>query len=237
MFRHKVLLNSRRLSATEEQIIVRHILELDSRGFALQLQEVADIADKLLAVRSRTPVSKNQVERFVQRTEELKIAFNRVKDRQRILQKDLEVISAWFKLVRETKAKYGVLDDNIHNFNKTGFQIGVISLIKVVTGLERRTRPNLIQLGNREQVTNIQSICAARYATLLFIIYKGRVHISAQYEEKDIPYDQKLLVSKNSQTNNQLSLKWLKHFNKHTKSRQVGSYRLLILDGHKSHLN
>jgi hypothetical protein len=165
------------------------------------------------------------------------MAFNRAKDRQRILQEDPEVISAWFKLVRETKAKYGVLDDDIHNFDETGFQMGVIGSMKVVTGSERRTRPNLIQPGNREWVTNIQSICAAGYATPPFIIYKGRVHISAWYEEKDIPYDWKLSVSENGWTNNQLGLEWLKHFDEHTKSRQVGSYRLLILDGHESHLN
>ena len=38
-------------------------------------------------------------------------------------------------LVEETKAKYGVHNDDIHNFDKTGFQIGVIRSIKVVTGL------------------------------------------------------------------------------------------------------
>ena len=50
--------------------------------------------------------------------------------------------------MEETKAKYGVYNDNMHNFNKTGFQIGIIGSIKVVIGLERRTRPDLIQLGN-----------------------------------------------------------------------------------------
>ena len=34
-----------------------------------------------------------------------------------------------------------------------------------------------------------------------------------------------------------LRLEWLKHFNTHTKAYQVGGYRLLILDGHESHLN
>ena len=164
------------------------------------------------------------------------MAFNRAKDRQRILQEDPEVISAWFELVRETKAKYGVLDDDIHNFDETGFQMGVIGSMKVVTGSERRTRPNLIQPGDREWVTVIQSICAAGYAIPPFI-YKGRVHISAWYEERNIPYDWKLSVSENGWTNNQLGLEWLKHFDQHTKSRQKGSYRLLILDGHESHLN
>jgi hypothetical protein len=113
--------NCQKLSSAEKQTIVQYILNLDARGFALQLCEVADIADKILAVRSRIPVSKNWAKRFVQRTEELKIAYTQAKDRQRILQEDPKVISAWFELVRETKAKYGVLNNNIHNFNKTGF--------------------------------------------------------------------------------------------------------------------
>jgi hypothetical protein len=43
------------------------------------------MADKLLAVRRGEPVSKCWAERFVTRLAELKIAFNRAKDRQRIL--------------------------------------------------------------------------------------------------------------------------------------------------------
>jgi len=48
-----------KLTATEEQTIVRYILDLDSRGFAPRLCEVADIADKLLAVRGSKPVGKH----------------------------------------------------------------------------------------------------------------------------------------------------------------------------------
>ena len=64
--------------------------------------------------------------------------------------------------------------------------MGVIGSMKVVTGSERRTRPDLIQPGDQEWVTVIQSICAAGYAIPPFIIYKGRVHISAWYEETNI---------------------------------------------------
>jgi hypothetical protein len=73
--------------------------------------------------------------------------------------------------------------------------------------------------------------------TLPFIIYKGRVHISAWYEEANIPRDWKVLVSKNGWTNNALGLEWLKHFDAHIKTRKVGVYRLLILDGYESYLN
>ena len=52
--------NSRqKLTATKEQTIVQYILDLNSQGFAPQLCKVADIADKLLAVRGGEPVGKH----------------------------------------------------------------------------------------------------------------------------------------------------------------------------------
>ena len=95
------------------------------------------MADKLLATRGKEPVGKQQAKRFVTRLDKLKMAFNQVKDYQRTLQKDLEVISAQFKKVKKTKAKYSIYNNNVHNFNKTGFQIGIISSIKVITSLKR----------------------------------------------------------------------------------------------------
>ena len=79
------------------------------------------MADKLLGERGSRLVGKNWPTRFVTRLSELKMAFNRAKDRQRILQEDPEVISAWFKLVEETIAKYSVYPNNVHNFDETGF--------------------------------------------------------------------------------------------------------------------
>jgi hypothetical protein len=61
------------------------------------------MADKLLGVRGGEPVGRHWDERFVTRSGELKMAFNRAKDRQRILQDNPETISAWFKLVEDTK--------------------------------------------------------------------------------------------------------------------------------------
>jgi hypothetical protein len=98
-FRLETLPKSRKLKLTEEQTIVQYILDLDLRGFAPRLCEVADMADKLLGVRGGEPVGKNWAERFVTRSDALKTAFNQAKDRQRILQEDPEVIGAWFKLV------------------------------------------------------------------------------------------------------------------------------------------
>ena len=54
----------------------------------------------------------------------------------------------WFKLIWDINIKYDVYNNNIYNFNKTGFQMGIIGSIKVVIGLKRRIKPNRIQPGN-----------------------------------------------------------------------------------------
>ena len=75
----------------------------------------------------------------------------------------------------------------MHNFNETGFQIGIASLLKVVTSSKRRARPKLVQAGNWKWVIAIASICAAGYLISPFLILKGKVHLSAWYKEVDIP--------------------------------------------------
>ena len=57
--------------------------------------------------------------------------------------------------------------------------MGIASLLKVVTGSERRARPKLIQAGNWEWVIAIASICAAGYLISPFLILKGKVHLLA----------------------------------------------------------
>jgi hypothetical protein len=86
--------NRLKLTRNKEQTIVQYILDLDLQGFAPQLCEVADMAEKVLSVRGGEPVGKHWAARFVTRQPTLKMAFNQAKDRQRKLQEDPEVISA-----------------------------------------------------------------------------------------------------------------------------------------------
>jgi RecB family endonuclease NucS len=47
-------------------------------------------------------------------------------DYQRAKCEDPEVIGEWFTLVQNTKTKYGIVDDDIYNFNETGVMMGII---------------------------------------------------------------------------------------------------------------
>jgi hypothetical protein len=93
-------LKSRQLSNTSSTLICK----------------VADMADKLLGVCGSEPVGRHWTERFVTRLDKLKRAFKRAMDFRRILQENPGIISTWFKLVEDTKAKYGVHDNNMYNF-------------------------------------------------------------------------------------------------------------------------
>ena len=42
-------------------------------------------------------------------------------------------------------------------------------------------------------------------------------------------------MSENGWTTNEIGLNWIKHINQHTIACTKGVYRLLVLNGHKSH--
>jgi RecB family endonuclease NucS len=49
------------------------------------------------------------------------VKLRRTYECQRKLYKDPEVIRAWFELVKNTVNKYGILPEDIYNFDESGF--------------------------------------------------------------------------------------------------------------------
>jgi len=133
-----------KLTKLEEETILRNILKLDLRGFVPRLASVEDMANYLLESRGGQRVGKLWAYRFVQRQPALKTRFNRVYDFQRALCEDSELIGAWFRLVKNMRAKYRVLDCDFYNFDETGFMIGVICPAMVITRADRRGRDKAV---------------------------------------------------------------------------------------------
>jgi hypothetical protein len=113
--------------------------------------------------------------------------------------------------------------------------MGIISAQKVVTRAEYYGRRSILQPGNREWVTAIEAICADGYSLPPCIIFKGKVAIAGWFD--NLPKDWRFEVSNNGWTSDEIGLRWLqKLFIPSTNSRVRGQFRLLILDGHGSHL-
>jgi hypothetical protein len=226
---------TRKLSNLEEDTIVQRLLQLDSQGFPVQVGSVEDMANLLRRERDASPVGKNWAENFIRRQPEIKTCQTRSYDNQRALCEDPRKIQDWFRLVTNFIAKFGIRVEDIYNFDETGFLMGIIGTTTVVTTSNRTTKAKLIQPGNREWVTVIQGINSQGWTVPPFIVFKGRWHLASWYNKEQLPYGWRIAVSENGWTTNDVTLDWLKHFDKCTRPKTVGVNRLLILDGHESH--
>jgi hypothetical protein len=230
--------SNRKLTTTEESTLIEWILSMDQRGLAPRSDTVRQMASLLLQKRSQDntlTVGKQWVYNFVRRHDSLQSKYTRKYDYQRAKCEDPTIVRDWFRLVRNITEKYGILEEDIYNFDETGFQMGVISTAKVITGADR-AKPVSVQPGNREWVTVIDCISSYGWNVPPVIIFEGKVHQSTWYSDT-LPLDWVIGVSENGWTDNELGLKWLEHvFEKHTAHCTKGVYRLLILDGHSSHV-
>ncbi len=213
---------------------------MDQRGMPPRVASVREMAD-LLSKRSDTTtpptVGQNWVHNFVNRSPELRSKYNHKHHYQGAKCEDPIQLRAWFQRVQDTIKEYGIAIQDQYNFVETGFQMGVVGTAKVVTGSDRVGRPRIPQQGNRELVTVIETIIAARLAIPRLIIFEGVMHQAAWYEGRLLSQDWKIGVSDNGWTTNEIGLHWLKDvFDKYAKARAIGRYRLLILDGHGSHV-
>jgi hypothetical protein len=233
--RHDILANSRKLTDLEEQVLIQHILDLDIKGFPPRVHVVEEMANRLLATRDSPRVGTRWAYNFINRRPELRTRFQRKYDYQRAKCEDPEVIRGWFELVCNTITKYGIHDIDIYNFDETGFMIGVISTAMVVTSSDGRAKAKKIQPGNREWATVIQGVNSQGWTVPPFVIVAGKNHLASWYQNSGFPPDWVITVTDNGWTTNEKGMDWIQHFEKHTKARTIGGYRLLILDGHESH--
>jgi hypothetical protein len=230
--------NNMKLNPIEEDSLENWILDLDSRGKAPSHTMVKDMANILLAERlhhgKTITVGKNWVYEYIKRRDTLKSRFSRRYNAQRALCEDPKVIKEWFQLLANKIAEYGILDDDIYNFDETGFAMGITSTSKVITGRDFYGKRKLLQPGNREWITVIECINLNEVLPPT-IIFKGKNLMSGWFNT--VPRDWRFEVSDNGWTTDAIGLSWLEDcFIPHVIKRQRGTYSLLVMDGHGSHL-
>jgi hypothetical protein len=232
--------NSHKMTQNEEESLIQWILSMDRRGAAPRPSHVREMANILLSKRGETTtqtVGEKWVYNFINRHDEIKTRFSRRYNHQRAKCEDPKIILEWFNRVQITMMQHGIAPEDIYNFDETGFAMGLVATAKVVTRAEMLGRPFLIQPGNREWVTSIECVNSTGWVLPPCIIFKGKVHIEGWYQDTALPAGSRIEVSQNGWTTDQIGLRWLqKVFIPATTSRMTGRYRLLILDGHGSHL-
>jgi hypothetical protein len=223
----------------EEQSIENWLLDMDSRGAALTLPMLRDMANLLLSAKKNTPSTTgiNWPSQFIKRHPNLSTRLSRKYDYQRALSEDPRIIKPWFDLVQKTIEKWGIVSDDIFNFDASGFAMGIGATQKIITSAEYHGKRALLQAGNREWVTTIECIRASGSVMPPLFIFKGKMF--PEHLRPFLLLNQKgarLTMSENGWTTNTIGLWWLKHLFIPNIGTRVGKYCLLVLDGHGSHL-
>lgn len=174
---------------------------MDDRGGAPRPSMVREMAALLLqhrGISNTTPIGQNWVTKFVNRHPEIKSRFSRRYNYDRAKQEDPKVIRQWFTTVQDAITTYGILSEDIYNFDETSFAMGLTTTARVITRAEYYGRRSVLQPGNRTWVTAIESISASGWALPPTIIFKGKVYKESWFD--NLPPDWRFEVSANGWT-------------------------------------
>jgi hypothetical protein len=184
--------NGHRLTVIEEEALMKRLLDADKRGFLIRPEFLRGMAQILLRERTQDPTATlgvNWAHKFIKRHPALRTRYNRRISYQRVKQEDPRVINQWFETVHATIQEHGIYDDDIWNFDETGFAMGLCSTSKVITAVERSEKPRRVIQGNREWVTIIECVSSKGISAPPAVILKGKEHQAAWYQESNLPLD------------------------------------------------
>ncbi|PMD46398.1 DDE-domain-containing protein [Hyaloscypha variabilis F] len=139
--------------------------------------------------------------------------------------------------------KYRITAENIYNFDEKGFLIGFgRSLKRIITreALQSGRITKSKQDGSREFISCLACISAIGQWIPLLLVYKGESKdlLDTWVDGVETNSMAHFTTSHNGWSNNAIGLVWLqKVFERYTKPPRETQKRLLIVDGHSSHVN
>jgi len=180
------------------------------------------------------PIGRNFVSRWLARNPQYRRVRQKPQELSRIASNTEAVYQKHFDDLDTIMADFGITRDDCWNMDETGFRIGVGGSQWIITmDYGRETQSPSITC--RDYSTAIEAVSATGVVLPGFLILTGAVHLAKWYTQTTVPDDYLIAVSESGYTNDELSLEWLKHFNKWSAKSQKGRWRLLIFDGFGSH--
>ncbi|EEA28014.1 conserved hypothetical protein [Talaromyces marneffei ATCC 18224] len=175
--------NHHKLTQSEEDSLVKWVLDLDRRGLPPRHSLVREMVNYLLLQHGKPQVGKNWVTNLIKRRPEIDSKFARKYNYERAKCEDPKIIQEHFDRVRDAISEYGILPEDIYNFDETGFAMGLCATAKVITGSDRYARPKLLQPGNREWVTAIEATNSTGWAIPSYIIFKAKKNVEQRMRD------------------------------------------------------
>jgi hypothetical protein len=236
------------LSNAEEDALSLWCKRLTAGGYPASHQVVKEMAMEILLRRVAkintadmqlvtTPtIGKEWVKRFLKRHPILATVSSKAIDSSRWRDTTPEVINTWFDVFEDVLNTYRFEDHNIYNMDETGFAIGTSQSNRVIVDSSLRTRYKA-EPGRQEWVTVVECISVDGTALPPLVIFKAK-NISGNWISKSTPWDWLFSNSSKGWTSNEHGMEWLRRvFQPATREKAMGKPRLLICDGHDSHIS
>jgi len=238
--RHARIAPNRKLSQDEELALCQYLNRLDEIGVPARYRQIGSYANEILA-RAHTDssipvptVSHMWTRRFLERHPEYLIRKQKTLDVKRKQAHNRDDLYYWFERYQKIRDERGILPTDTYNFDETGFRIGIGRDQWVVTRDSKRPL-FLASSSNQELVTVIETISGDGAVLPPMIIVPGMLQMEDWFTKTNLPGNVLLGVSETGYSNDVLAIRWLHHFEKYSAQRQLGAWRLLLLDGHNSH--
>ena len=227
------------LNPQQELELVRYITKLTKQGLPPTREMIRNFSSEV----ARQQLSESWVTRFINRHEiHLISKWTIAMDRTRHLADSESKYRLYFELLHRKITEYHLEARDIYNMDEKGFLIGLIGRSKRIFSRRQWEKKEVrasLQDGSREFLTVMACCCANGSSlppALIYAAKKGAIRSSWVEDIKAGEHEVFVSSSPTGWSNDNIGLAWLEQvFDRYTKQRS-GRWRLLILDGHGSHV-
>ena len=142
--------------------------------------------------------------------------------------------SLFFELLAKVKQKHNILEENMWNMDEHGTCLGVCTNSTVIARAGKK-RSYIKRPQSREWASILETISSTGVSIRPLIIFTGQNAQTTWFEEGDIP-DYVYTTSDNAWTSSDIAISWLKDIFLPETTPEADEWRLLLLDGHKTHI-
>ncbi len=219
-------INSKTLNPAQEQALFEYIYRLDRIGMSPTPKMLRSSANYILRCHDQADrqVGPNWVTRFLQRNPHLLKRKQNPLAVERKLTQDVETMERHFTHFLDACKELGIKRQDLYNMDETGFRIGCGRAHIVIT-LKASKRLVLMDADNRDYITSIECVGASidGYVLPAFLIVTSKWILNKWALENELFDHTILATSESGYSTDDLALAWLRHFDKHTKARQIGA--------------